>query len=147
MEIILEGRVRIQNIDRNGNVLTVEDFVLGEIIGANLLFSTNNKYPMTIKAEERTRTMKLTREELISLCHQSEGFMIHLFKEISDKAVILSGRISDISRKTIRESLMEYLQNEEIHQKTSRIKLSITKKELAERLGVARSSLGRELKK
>lgn len=42
MEIILEGRVLVQNIDEDGNVLTIETFVNGDIIGANLIFSSKH---------------------------------------------------------------------------------------------------------
>lgn len=147
MEIILEGEVRIQNIDENGNILTIESFFVGDIIGANLLFSKDSRYPMTIISAKKTFTLKLNKAEIIYLCHKRESFMIRLFEEISDKAVILSGKINDITNKTIRQRIMEYLNNERNIQNSSIILLKISKKELAEKLGVARSSLGRELKK
>lgn len=147
MEIILEGEVRIQNIDENGNILTIESFFVGDIIGANLLFSKDSRYPMTIISPKKTFTLKLNKAEIIYLCHKRESFMIRLFEEISDKAVILSGKINDITNKTIRQRIMEYLNNERNIQNSSIILLKISKKELAEKLGVARSSLGRELKK
>jgi CRP-like cAMP-binding protein len=47
MDIILEGRVSVQKIDEDGNILKINVFSGGDILGANLLFSSRNSYPMT----------------------------------------------------------------------------------------------------
>ena len=49
--------------------------------------------------------------------------------------------------RTIRESIISYLNFEAKKQNSSIIKLSMTKKALAERIGVQRTSLSRELAK
>ena len=47
--------------------------------------------------------------------------------------------------RTIRECIISYLNYESKKQESSTIKLEITKKALAERIGVQRTSLSREL--
>ena len=49
--------------------------------------------------------------------------------------------------KSIKESIIEFLNYEYYSQKSKEIKLNMTKKELAERLGIQRTSLSRELNK
>ena len=49
--------------------------------------------------------------------------------------------------KTIRESVISYLNYERKKQNSNIIKLNITKKALSERIGVQRTSLSRELAK
>ena len=49
--------------------------------------------------------------------------------------------------RTIRESIISYLDYERKKQNSNIIKLSMTKKALAERIGVQRTSLSRELAK
>lgn len=66
---------------------------------------------------------------------------------ISDNAFIVSGKIKYYANKTLREKIMNYLDYECKKQNSNHIKLSITKKALAERMGVARTSLSRELDK
>ena len=66
---------------------------------------------------------------------------------ISDHAFILGDKIKHYVNKTIRESIMNYLQYESKKQKSSHIQLNISKKALAEKIGVQRTSLSRELAK
>ena len=40
MDIVLCGKVSVQRLDENGNVLRIEDFRKGSLIGANLIFSS-----------------------------------------------------------------------------------------------------------
>jgi len=49
--------------------------------------------------------------------------------------------------RTIRESLLHYLEHEKMKQNINRIMLTMTKKALADRIGVQRTSLSRELQK
>jgi len=147
MEIILEGKVTIQNIDENGNVLTINAFAAGDIIGANLIFSSKNVYPMTAIASARASTMALDRELILALCRKDTQFMTGLLREISDKTIILTEKINAISRKTIRQYILDFLCQESRSQGSNVIKLGTSKKELAERFGIPRSSLGRELYK
>ncbi|NLM46621.1 MAG: winged helix-turn-helix domain-containing protein [Firmicutes bacterium] len=49
------------------------------------------------------------------------------------------------SRKTIREKIIDYLEHESRRQHSRQILLPCTKKELAEQIGVQRTSLSREL--
>lgn len=145
LEIILEGKITVQNIDENGSVLTIETFVEGDMIGANLIFSSKNAYPMTVTASTKTTTIAVNKELILALCRKSTRFMIGFLQEISDKTIILTDKINTISRKTIRQCIFDFLRQERFRQGSNVIKLMLTKKELAERLGIPRSSLGREL--
>lgn len=68
-------------------------------------------------------------------------------QSISDKTLILTDKIKSISMKTIRQCIIDFLTYEYYIQKNQRIVLGISKKELAERIGVQRPSLLRELSK
>ena len=102
---------------------------------------------MTVTASIKTATVTMNKELILSLCHKSTRFMEGLLHEISDKAIILTEKINAISRKTIRQCIFDFLKQEQYRQGSNVIKLTLTKKELAERLGIPRSSLGRELNK
>lgn len=147
MDIILNGKVMVQNIDENGNVLTINVFASGEIIGANLLFSRRNIYPMTVIAVSKTKILHMQSEMILDLCRVNKTFMLGLLTAISDKTVILTEKINTIYRKTIRQCIMDYLKYEHSVQRSKVIKLNLSKKDLAERLGIQRSSLSRELNK
>lgn len=147
MDIILEGQVSVQNIVESGNVLTIYVFSTRDIIGANLIFSSSNYFPMTVVATSGTTILHMQKEMIIQLCKSNESFMVGFMKSISDRTIILTDKINAISLKTIRKSIIDFLRYEYHIQKNNVIKLNVSKKDLAERLGIQRSSLSRELNK
>lgn len=147
MDMIMEGRASVQKIDEGGNILKIADFSDCDIIGANLLFSDNNSYPMTIISESKTIILKLFKDFVLELGQKNISFMANLLKVISNKTLVLSGKIDAISFKTIRQRIMDFLMYEYHIQKNNVITLNLSKKDLAERLGVQRTSLSRELNK
>ena len=68
-------------------------------------------------------------------------------QSISQKTMILTDKLTVISLKTVRQRINDYLSHQYQLQKTLVITLGCSKKELAERLGVQRTSLSRELAK
>lgn len=147
LDIILKGKASVQNIDENGNVLTINVFSDRDILGANLIYSSRNYYPMTVVATSRITILHLKRELILEYCQSNINFMVELMREISDKSIILTDKINAISLKTIRQCLIIYLKYQCHIQKSNIITLNISKKDLAERLGIQRSSLSRELSK
>jgi len=147
MDIILEGELSVQKIDKEGNILTVAVFNGGDIIGANLLFASSNDYPMTIVSDMKTVVLHIPKPILLELSSKNFDFMNALLKVVSDKALVLTNTIDGISLKTIREKINAFLKYESHIQKSSVIKLNMSKKDLAQRMGIQRSSLSRELNK
>ncbi|GAB1477391.1 Crp/Fnr family transcriptional regulator [Bacillota bacterium] len=147
MGIILEGKVSVQKIDENGNILTISVFLGGDMLGANLIFSNRNTYPMTVAAETESVVLHMHKELIIELCQKNLDFMTGLMTAISDRTLILTDKIDAISLKTIRQCVMDYLEYQSRLQKSKTVILGISKKDLADRLGVQRTSLSRELNK
>lgn len=147
LEIILSGSVTIQRINEAGNAMTISDFYTGDILGANLLFSSNPVYPMTVISKTPCDILVLNQPLILAFCQQSTGFLSQFLKEISDKTLVLTGKINTMAMKTIRDSILDFLLLEKKIQGTSIINLPFSKKEWAERLGVQRPSLSRELNK
>jgi len=147
LDIVLDGQILIQRIDEDGNTLTIAQFNVGDIIGGNLLFIDNNIYPMTIVSKSNTVILHIQRDLILKLCQSNESFLVEFLKSISEKTFILTNKIKSISLKSLRESIIDFLNYEYYSQGTGKLKLNMTKKELAERLGVQRTSLSRELNK
>jgi len=102
---------------------------------------------MTVVATTKLTILHLQRELILELCQSNVNFMVGLIKIISDRTIILTDKINSISLKTIRQCIFDFLKFEFHIQKSNVIKLNISKKDLAERLGIQRSSLSRELNK
>ncbi len=147
IEIILSGNVVIDSIDEEGRYITITDFRQGDILGGNLIFSSNPYYPMTITALKYTRICQIRKKELLDLLGNQPEFLKGFLCLISDNVSILSSKIKNSINKTIREKIVLYLMKQQAKQKGDYIKLQMSKKKLAENMGVQRTSLSRELKK
>ncbi len=147
LEIILSGKVVIERIDESGNLMTIAEFFGGDVLGGNLMFSKNPYYPMTVTAKDATLILEVNKDRLFSLFSDNHEFLKSYLEYVSDHTVILGDRIKHYVNRTIRESIISYLDYERKNQNSNIIKLSITKKALAERIGVQRTSLSRELAK
>jgi len=147
LEIILSGKVVINRIEESGNLLTISEFYNDDILGGNLLFSKNPYYPMTVIAQLPTDILEIDREALFELFCNNPIFLRTYLELTSDRAFILGDKIKHYINKTIRESIMNFLDYESKKQNCNHIKLNITKKVLAEKIGVQRTSLSRELAK
>ena len=147
LEIILSGKVVIERIDESGNLMTIAEFFSGDVLGGNLMFSKNPYYPMTVTAKEATLILEINKDCLFNLFSDNHEFLRSYLEYVSDHTVILGDRIKHYVSRTIRESIVSYLDYECKKQNSNIIKLSMTKKALAERIGVQRTSLSRELAK
>ncbi|WP_352419170.1 Crp/Fnr family transcriptional regulator [Proteiniborus sp.] len=147
VDVILEGSVAVQKIDENGDVLTITTLSTGDIMGGNLVFSQNNQYPMTIIATANCKVIHIKKVLIIELCQRNKEFLVEFFQCLSDKTLILTDKIKFISIKSIRDKIYEFLNYEHYIQQSTTIKLNISKKELAEKLGIQRPSFFRELSK
>lgn len=147
LDVVLKGKLIVQKVDINGNVLTVSEFSQSEILGGNLLYARSPFYPMTIIAKVDTTILHIDKSLVLTFCQANKNFLINYLKEISDKTLILTSKIKSIHMKSIRESIIDFLSYEYYLQKSNIIKLNMTKKELAEKMGIQRTSLSRELNK
>jgi len=147
LEIILSGKVVIERIDESGNLMTIADFYGGDVLGGNIMFSKNPYYPMTVTAKDATLILEINKTRLFQLFSDNHDFLKSYLEYVSDHTVILGDRIKHYVNRTIRESIISYLDCERKKQNSNIIKLNMTKKALAERIGVQRTSLSRELAK
>jgi len=147
LEIILSGKVVIERIDESGNLMKIAEFFNGDVLGGNLMFSKNPHYPMTVTTKQPTVILEINKTRLFQLFSDNHDFLRSYLEYVSDHSVILGDRIKHYVNRTIRESIMSYLDYELKKQNGNIIKLSITKKALAEKIGVQRTSLSRELAK
>ncbi len=147
LEVILIGKVVIERIDEAGNLMTIAEFFRGDVLGGNLMFSKNPYYPMTVTAKETTLILEINKDRLFCLFSDNHEFLKSYLEYVSDHAAILGDRIKHYVNRTIRESIISYMDYEHKKQDSTIIRLDITKKALAERIGVQRTSLSRELAK
>lgn len=146
-EFILEGKILIEVLDKSGKAMTVSELETGELLGSNLVFSSNPYYPMMVWAKGPVKLLRLHGDLILELSRENPAFLEAFLQEVSDRARYLSGRLSGMAMKTIREMVMDFLVYESRKKGSNTIELPFSKKEWARRLGVQRPSLSRELSK
>lgn len=143
--IILEGKVEVQKIFPSGKVIALNTFGEGNIFGEALVFSEKNVYPSTIVSINNTKIMFVQKNDIIQLCSRSDKFLNNFMTVLSDRILMLSGKIRNLSYETIRKKIVNVLLEEYKKQKTVFLTLPYSRKKMAEILDVQRPSLSREL--
>jgi len=102
---------------------------------------------LTVLSKTDAIILHIKKDLILKLCQTNIYFLNNFLKSISDKTLILTDKIKSLSMKTIRQCIIDFLIYESFSQNSRIIKLNYTKKELAEKFGIQRSSLSRELNK
>lgn len=145
LDLILEGEIIIKRIDINGNVMIMDSFKKGQDFSGNLLFSKDAYYPMTVFSNAKTKVLHLKKEFILKLCHSNQQFLETFLESIGSKNFMLTQRVTLLSLETIREKIIFYLQQRALQENSKTIEIKSSKKEIASKLCVARTSLSREL--
>lgn len=145
VDIVIAGALSVEKLDEEGNSFALALFGRGSLVGGNLIFATNNRYPNTITSTTRTEVLRIGRDLVFSLCCDYPGFLRHFLNSVSDNTVLVSEKLADVVHRSLRERLVTYLLAESARQGSRRIILPVTKTRLAMLLGVSRTSVSREL--
>ena len=148
MGIINEGSVNIIRIDYNGTKTIIETLGKDEIFYAQTFKSDNNELSIITQEESRITLFEYTTMLNIKPRYQDlQRKMLDNFTQIIiDKLNQNMERIQILTKKTIREKLLAYFQNEakKHHRKVFKLNLSLT--DLADYLAIDRSAMMREIK-
>ena len=146
LDVVLSGDLVAYPLSENGSAVTMFEFQKNAIIGANLLLGDNAVYPLNIYAVTACELLHITKGAVLELLHGYD-FVMQYIKSLSLNSQGMNRKITMLTQKTLRENLLDYLRHQAILQGASEIRLPISKKELADFMGVQRPSLFRELKK
>ncbi|WP_017413518.1 Crp/Fnr family transcriptional regulator [Clostridium tunisiense] len=143
--IVLQGNVEIQKHYPNGKIVSLSSLNEGKIFGEAIVFSSHHKYPATIVTMRNSKIMHISREDIIYMCSVNSQVLKNFMELLSSKILNLNKKVTELSLETLRQKIIFYLLQLYKEQKTLKLMLPISKKSLAEYLGVQRPSLSREL--
>lgn len=144
-DVVLEGGLVAYSLSQNGSENTAFHFAKGSIIGANLLFGDMNLYPMNIYCTEDSVILRIDRAQVEQLLHDVR-FAMNFIKSISQNSQGMNRRLALYTQKSLKDNLMAYLEAQSAEQGSKKMLLPISKKQLADYLGVQRQSLFRVFK-
>lgn len=145
LDMVIDGTLVAYALADNGSETRVFQFEKGSVIGANLLFGDANHYPLNLYTLTDCTLIHVTKSQVTHLLKDPE-FVLNFVRHLSMNAQNLNKRLAMYHQKSLRENLTDYLLALSCDQKSSQILLPISKKQLADYLGVQRPSLFRTLK-
>ncbi|MCG8500672.1 MAG: Crp/Fnr family transcriptional regulator [Firmicutes bacterium] len=143
--ILLEGLLTIQTIYPSGKVLTLTQIHPSDIFGEVVLFSQVHKYPATITARQKSKVLFIEKKAFIDLLSEHPCIMENFISSLSHKLLMLNRKVKTLSLETIRQKICSFLLSEYKKKNTPALQLALSRKDMAEYIGVPRPSLSREL--
>ncbi len=146
LDFVVAGSLAAYALSENGSAMGMFTFKKGGLIGANLLFGDRNEYPLTIYSISACTLLQVDHDAILEFLHDYR-FTMGFVRALSLNSQGMNQRIARMTLSTLRDNLLAYLRNQSLLQGTQSVTLPISKKQLADFLGVQRPSLFRELKK
>ncbi len=145
LQIVLEGSVRGEMMDLAGRVLKMEDITVPRPLAVAFLFGQNNRYPVTVTANDEVKLLVFPRESVLKMMQLNVNFLTNFMNDVSNRAQFISGKLKFLSFQSLKGKLAHYLLEQD-QQRQGKIVLTKTQEQLADFFGVARPSLGRVIR-
>ena len=147
--IIIEGKVAVIKEDINGNRNIITELSQSEMFGEAFDCSNINKSSVSIQAISDCEILFIDYNKIINTCSSACKFHIKLINNmlgvLSSKILFLNEKIDIISKRTLREKLLMYLETQSKKQGSKSFVIKMNRQELSDFLFVDRSALSREL--
>ena len=146
--IITSGKIQLIRNDYNGNRIIMNEFTDDDLIGSIIIPLSNQEYELITKEDTTVIVMDYTRiinyDENWSYYYQQ--FIKNLLHIITNKMKEKNDRFEILTKKAIRDKLLEYFKIATQKSGSKIIYLPYSFLELAEYLSVDRCAMSRELK-
>ena len=146
MGIIISGRVDVVRTNYNGTTNIIEKFEADDLINISYIYMDGSEYNLV--AKEDTEILIISYNTLINQESNDKiynQFIKNLFAILNEIITLRNERIVILTKKTIRDKLLEYFNISSRKSGSKYIYLPFNFSDLANYLGVDRSAMSREL--
>ena len=146
--VILEGYAQIIRTDYNGNRTIIEELEENDIFGSSISSLSSNECQVITK--EDTKVLIIDYDRIIESKNNTYPYYNQFIKNLLEITTNIidekNERIEILTKKTIRDKLLEYFNTYSKKHGTRIIYLPFSFTDLADYLAVDRSAMSRELK-
>ncbi len=145
--IIIEGWIQIIKIDYNGNRTIIEDLEENGVFGTMISSFSNQEYDIITKDD--TKIIMLDYDRIININNNNtyyNQFLKNLLEIVINITNERNKRIEILTKKTIRNKLLEYFNVVTKNNHSKIIYLTSTLTDLSDYLAIDRCAMMRELK-
>lgn len=145
--IIISGLLQIIKTDYNGNRTIIEELSENNMFGSKISSLSNKEYSIITK--ENTKIIIIDYDQILR-CNIDNHYYNQFIKNLLDITInsinSKNDRIEILTKKTIRNKLLEYFRIVSSKNNSRNIYLPFTFTDLADYLAIDRSAMTRELK-
>lgn len=149
--ILLSGSAQIIKLDFHGNRNIISKINSSMLFGESYACADITSIPLSVVACENTEVMFIECNRITKTCCNSCEFhnqiIINLLKIIALKNIIFNQRAEITSKRTTREKLLTYLEQQAKINNSNSFSIPFDRQELADYLEVDRSGLSSEISK
>lgn len=149
--MILSGQALIINDDVWGNRNIITELSSGMLYGESYACISSVPAQISVIANENLTIMLFNINHIVTTCSSSCSFhtrLIHnLLEIIARKNVRLMNKIDHVSKKNLRDKILNYLSSESMHAGSNTFTIPYDRQGLADYLNADRSALSSELSK
>ena len=143
--IVREGTLELQTIYPSGKVLTLVRLTHGDIFGEAVVFGKEPLYPITVVAVTPVEIGFIHRDGLLELFHNHPKALNNFLAVLSNKLTTMNRKIKNLSLDTIRKRVANYLLSQYKQSGNKMFQTKLSRKAMADLMGIQRPSLSREL--
>jgi len=146
--IILNGSANVIRVDYNGVRSIIERLDNNSIFGGPLYSSFNNE--LSIVATSDSEILEFDYSHIIGRCKKNcechAQLLDNMLQILANKVAVNNEKILIMSKKSIREKLLEYFKTMSYNAGSKNFKMDFTLTDLADYLSIDRSAMMREIK-
>jgi CRP/FNR family transcriptional regulator len=143
---IIHGSVKLYRVNEVGKIASIKVLKKGDVFADIVLFE-ENRYPVNAESIAHSTLLcinsKKLKEIILSNIKLTESFIILLSKRIK----YLVNKIDTLELESAENRLLNYLYEKKYQSKSNEFTLDISKKEIAEIIGIRTETFSRLLKK
>jgi len=143
--LLMDGRLQGEMVDFSGNSLKIEDLDPPQMVAAAFLYGPNSLFPVYLSAKTDGRMLVIQKKDFTAMLSMESRVMVNYINIVSGKAQFLSGKITFLSLRTIKEKIAYYLMQRMKNIGNKIVPIEITQTGLSDLFGVTRPSLTRTI--
>lgn len=132
--ILCEGKVTAKMAGSEGKELSIDHIEAPEVLAPAFVFSSENKFPVTVEAEEKTTVCIINKDSYLRFMQQNPMALQNFLRIISDRCLFLSKKLNEFALQSLKDRVINLLK---------RVGKIESVQDAATMLGVARPSLSR----
>lgn len=147
--LVVSGSVKIIREDINGDINILSEILSGDMFAEALVCSRTQNSPVSVISSAASEIIFINYNKILNECDQMCSFRGKLIENmlyiIAKKNLFLNQKIEIMSKRSIREKLLCFLEIQKNKFNSNQFTISYNREELSNFLAVDRSSLSREL--